>query len=253
MIAQTLVDVSHQPAGARDPGAGPRSAGLGPPRRARDQGGDRAHPDHAGDDQGHERDVSRSPTPVPLRREPEGRGYPPAVPIEVVAYDARWPALADAARDELVTALPGVFVEIEHIGSTSVPGLAAKPIIDLMAAAGSLSGVTEQDPTLRTLGYERHETGMPGRLFYRRDRDGRRTHQLHVVTMDSWPTRNERILRDYLRTHADDAARYGALKQALSSQHSVSLAYTRAKTELIQELTDRARAERGLPPVPVWE
>jgi hypothetical protein len=53
---------------------------------------------------------------------------------ERVAYDARWPALADAARAELLSALPGVFVEIEHIGSTSVPGLAAKPIIDLMAA-----------------------------------------------------------------------------------------------------------------------
>ncbi len=175
------------------------------------------------------------------------------MPIEVVAYDARWPALADAARDELLTALPGVFVEIEHIGSTSVPGLAAKPIIDLMAAAGSLPGVTEQDSTLRTLGYERHETGMPGRLFYRRGRAGRRTHQLHVVTVDSWLTRNERFLRDYLRTHPADAARYGALKQTLSSAHSDSLAYTRAKTDLIQDLTDRARAELGLPPVPVWE
>jgi GrpB-like predicted nucleotidyltransferase (UPF0157 family) len=175
------------------------------------------------------------------------------VPIEVVAYDARWPALADSARDELVTALPGVFVEVEHIGSTSVPGLAAKPIIDLMAAARSLAGVTEHDDTLRTLGYERHETGMPGRLFYRRDRAGRWTHQLHVVLADSWPTGNERILRDHLRTHPADAARYGALKLTLSSEHSDSLAYTRAKTQLIQELTDRARAERGLPPVPVWE
>jgi GrpB-like predicted nucleotidyltransferase (UPF0157 family) len=175
------------------------------------------------------------------------------VPIEVVPYDARWPALAGSARAELLDALPGVLVEVEHIGSTSVPGLAAKPIVDLMAAAGSLPGVTEHDEALRTLGYERHETGMPDRLFYRRDRDGRRTHQLHVVTMDSWPTRNERILRDYLRTHADDAARYGAFKQTLWSEHSDPLAYTRAKTELIQELTDRARAERGLPPGPVWE
>ncbi len=173
--------------------------------------------------------------------------------IEVVAYDARWPAMADSAREELLHALPGVLVEVEHIGSTSVPGLAAKPIIDLMAATGSLSGVTAQDEALRTLGYERHDTGMPGRLFYRRDRAGRRTHQLHVVTADSWPTRNERILRDHLRDHPADAARYGALKRSLSSEHSDSLAYTRAKTDLIQELTDRARAELGLPSVPVWE
>ena len=175
------------------------------------------------------------------------------MPVEVVAYDARWPALADSARAELLSALPGVFVDIEHIGSTSVPGLAAKPIIDLMAAADSLPGVTEHDGALRTIGYERYETGMPGRLFYRRDRNGRRTHQLHVVTVDSWPTRNERILRDHLRTHPADAARYGALKQTLSAEHTDSPAYTRAKTDPIQELTDRARAGRGLPPVPVWE
>ncbi len=70
-----------------------------------------------------------------------------------------------------------------------------------MAAAGSLSGVTEHDETLRTLGYER----------------------------------------------------YGALKRTLSPEHGDSLPYTRAKTDLIQELTDRARAGLGLPPVPVWE
>jgi GrpB-like predicted nucleotidyltransferase (UPF0157 family) len=175
------------------------------------------------------------------------------VPIEVVGYDAGWPALAGSAREELLSALPGVLLEVEHIGSTSVPGLAAKPIIDLMAAAGLLSRVIEGDETLRGLGYERHETGMPGRLFYRRDRAGRRAYQLHVVTVDSWPTRNERILRDYLRTHPTDAARYGALKQSLSSEHSDSLAYTRAKTDLVQELTDRARADLALPPVPVWE
>lgn len=73
------------------------------------------------------------------------------------------------------------------------------------------------------------------------------------MTVDSWPTGNERILHDHLRTHPADAARHGALKRALSAEHTDSLAYTRAKTDLIQELTDRARADRGLPPVPVWE
>jgi GrpB-like predicted nucleotidyltransferase (UPF0157 family) len=92
---------------------------------------------------------------------------------------------------------------------------------------------------------------MPNRLFYRRDRDGRRTHHLHVVTAETWPTRNERLLRDYLRGHPRDAARYGELKLLVLDNESD--AYTRAKTDLIQELTDRARTELGLPPVPVWE
>jgi GrpB-like predicted nucleotidyltransferase (UPF0157 family) len=66
-------------------------------------------------------------------------------------------------------------------------------------------------------------------------------------------TRNQLLLRDYLRQHPDDAARYGALKKRLAALDDNGDDYTRTKTELIQELTDKARAERGLPPAPVWE
>lgn len=94
---------------------------------------------------------------------------------------------------------------------------------------------------------------MPGRLFYRRDETGRRAYHLHVVPATTWATRNELLLRDYLRTHPVDAQRHGALKRELAVRHEASADYTRAKTDLIQELTDRARAARGLPAVPVWE
>ncbi len=173
--------------------------------------------------------------------------------IEVVDYDDAWPRNADAACVELRDSLPGLFTEIEHIGSTSVPGLVAKPIIDLMAAAEDLAQVAAQDATLRLIGYQRHDTGMPGRLFYRRDENGRRAYHLHVVPATTWATRNELLLRDYLRANPADAQRYGALKRELAVRHEASADYTRAKTDLIQELIDRARAARGLPAVPVWE
>lgn len=173
--------------------------------------------------------------------------------IEIIEYDAAWPVLAAGASAELQAVAPGLFPHIEHIGSTSVPGLAAKPIIDLMAATTDLDGVTEHEDALRGLGYLRQDTGMPGRLFYYRDGEGRRTHHLHVVQASTLATRNELLLRDYLRTHPSDAARYAALKQRLSTTSPSGEDYTRAKTELIQELTDSARAERGLPSVPVWE
>jgi GrpB-like predicted nucleotidyltransferase (UPF0157 family) len=176
-----------------------------------------------------------------------------AVAIEIRDYDTRWPMLADEACRELSAALPGAFAAIEHIGSTAVPGLTAKPIIDLMAATPALSIVVDREPALDALGYQRHETGMPNRLFYLRDGNGRHRHHLHVVPADSWPGRNERLLRDYLRHHPDDAARYAALKRQLQRAVPDADAYTRAKTDLIQELTDRARAEHGLPLVPVWE
>ncbi|MFH8411235.1 GrpB family protein [Streptomyces sp. NPDC018019] len=173
--------------------------------------------------------------------------------IEVVPYDPAWPEQAAAAIADVREALSGVVTEIEHIGSTAVPGLAAKPIIDLMAAAEDLTAVETREEALARLGFRRDHNGMTGRLLYVRGDDSRRTHHLHVVTLESWPSRNQRILRDHLRKYPQDAARYAQLKQSLATGGATSDDYTQAKTELIQELTDRARAERGLPAVPVWE
>jgi GrpB-like predicted nucleotidyltransferase (UPF0157 family) len=171
--------------------------------------------------------------------------------IEVVEYDEAWPVRAAAARADLMSL--GVFDAVEHIGSTSVPGLAAKPVIDLMAAVTSLDAAAAADDALARLGYHPLDARMPGRLFYYRDEDGQRAYHLHVVTTDTWDTRNQRLLRDYLRAHPEDARRYGELKQRLAAEQTDGDEYTKAKTELIQELTDRARANRGLPPAPVWE
>ena len=171
--------------------------------------------------------------------------------IEIQDYDPTWPAVAATASADLRRRLPGVFTVIEHMGSTSVPGLPAKPVIDLMAAVPDLATVIANESALGD--YRRAETGMPNRLFYFRDHGGRRTHHLHVVPADTWPTRNELILRDHLRDHPEDAARYAAVKRRLVAAQVGPDEYTRGKTELIQELMDRARADRGLPAVPVWE
>ena len=176
--------------------------------------------------------------------------------IAIVDYDPRWPALAAESIGELTDAMPGVFTRIEHFGSTSVPGLAAKPVIDLMAGVTDLDDITDRlHKELPGLGYRYMDAGMAGRLFFPRDRDGVRTHHLHVVPVDGISARNEIILRDYLRRRPQDADRYGALKKAIAAElgDADSLAYTRRKTDLVQELVDAARADLGLAPVPVWE
>ena len=106
--------------------------------------------------------------------------------IEVVEYDEAWPVRAASARADLIPL--GVFDAVEHIGSTSVPGLAAKPVIDLMAAAASLDAVAAAGDALAGLGYHAFDTGMPGRLFYYRGEDGVRAYQLHVVPTGAGPT-----------------------------------------------------------------
>lgn len=176
--------------------------------------------------------------------------------IEIVDYDPSWPELAVLAIGELNEALPETFVRIEHFGSTAVPGLAAKPVIDLMAGVLDVEAVAERlNKTLPGMGYVLTDVGMPGRLFYLRDQDGIRTHHLHVVADDTLETRNEIMLRDYLRKRPEDAARYGALKRSvITTEPDLDMnMYTRRKTELIQELVDAARAEHGLPSVDVWE
>ena len=123
----------------------------------------------------------------------------------------------------------------------------------LMAAVDDLAIVEQQETVLARLGYSRHLNGMTDRLLYIRIQEGKRTHILHVVTLESWPTRNQRLLRDYLRTHPDDAARYAELKQRLVVNGVNASSFASEKTELIQELTDKAREELGLPSVSVWE
>lgn len=167
--------------------------------------------------------------------------------MTIAEPDPRWAGLG---RQACVVLAP-LFLAIEHIGSTAVPGLPAKPVIDLMAAADDLDKVN--DTALETLGYRAAPTDMPERLWYRREDYDSTAYHLHVVTAASWPTRNERLFRDHLLGHPGDRDRYAALKRELMDRFGTGPAYTRGKTELIQELTDAARAARGLPSVPVWE
>ncbi|MEU3382849.1 GrpB family protein [Streptomyces caelestis] len=173
--------------------------------------------------------------------------------IHVADYDPSWPLQAAIAIDALRAAAPGLFVKIEHIGSTAVPGLAAKPVIDLMAAVHDLTHAAPHQAALTGLGFHPHDNGMTDRLLYVRADNAVRSHILHVVTLESWPTRNQRIFRDYLRAHPEDAIRYAQLKRAIVAAGTGPGQYARAKTALVQELTDRARAQLGLPSVPVWE
>ncbi len=191
--------------------------------------------------------------------------------ILVVDSDPRWAGIAAALMAELRSALPGACEQMEHIGSTSVPGLPAKPVIDLMASTTDLDRIigVEQE-RLSPLGYTRFDTGMSGRLCYRREAGAApaervacdevvRRHRalpavhFHVVGVQGWAEQNERLLRDLLLADQEAARRYGDLKRRLAAEVSDVRLYTRAKTELIQELMDRARQQRGLPPVNVWE
>lgn len=170
--------------------------------------------------------------------------------VAVVAYDPRWPFLFEEERTHLLSCLPGELVRrVEHFGSTAVPGLMAKPIVDILVEVSCLDEAkTRIAPILEGQGYDyfwRPSWGNDTPPFYawfiKRDRTGRRTHHIHMV--ESWFEHWDRLLfRDYLIEHPELAREYGELKKTLSdSHHNDRISYTEAKAAFIKEVTGRAK------------
>lgn len=159
--------------------------------------------------------------------------------VSLSPYDTAWPVAFAAERDRLASCLPGRFVAIEHIGSTAVPGMPAKPIIDLLAGVASMTAADEASPlllqALDTTSAEFNRS-LPDRRWFMRWADGRRTHHLHVVVHNgaAW---NDRIaFRDALRSDATLASRYAALKQRLAAEFIDDReAYTEAKAGFVRD------------------
>lgn len=168
--------------------------------------------------------------------------------VRLVAYDSRWPELflSEAARLTRAVAAAGLEpLRFEHVGSTSVPGLAAKPVLDV--AAGRIATVSSTDyvPVMEEAGYiHRGEAGLPGRDFFRRGQ--LRTHHVHLVEIGGENWRRYLIFRDALR--ADNQARraYESLKQALAARYPRDReAYLEGKSAFVEELIGRSTAGGG--------
>jgi len=175
--------------------------------------------------------------------------------ISIVPYDSEWPRMFELEAANLRSLIPaGLAGRIEHFGSTAVPGLAAKPIVDILVEVRSLSEARDAiAPILQSTGaYEyfwRTDVSPPYAWFIKRDPQGRRTHHIHMVENESrlW----ERLLfRDYLREFPEEAFRYEQLKRELAGRHSADrISYTNAKAEFIMSLTQRARQYYGAQPI----
>src|SRR4051812_19558232 len=130
--------------------------------------------------------------------------------ITVVEYDPHWPQAYAQASAEIATAIGEPLRAIHHIGSTSVPGLAAKPVIDMLAIVTDLAAVDAASARMEVIGYEvMGEFGMPGRRYFRRDNAaGVRTHQVHAFTLGSPHVERHLAFRDFLRAHPAVAREY---------------------------------------------
>lgn len=163
-------------------------------------------------------------------------------PVHLVAYSARWPQVFAAERGRLCRALGVAESAFEHIGSTAVPRLTAKPIVDFMLGVEKCPPPTVLRSRIVQLGYEDlGEAGVPGRTYFRIRRP--QAFNLHVVRRGGAHWKSNLALRDYLRSHLDAAAKYGdAKREALVTGKGRLQAYSRAKAFVLDELLAEARA-----------
>ena len=176
--------------------------------------------------------------------------------IVLADYDAAWAEMYEQDRAAIVGVLGEMVRGIEHVGSTSVPGLAAKPIIDIILGVDA-NDLDRIIAPLQRIGYEYNpdwEISLPHRRYFRRLlADGTNTHHLHAVAMGGEFWQRHLRFRDYLRAHPSTAEEYGALKRENARQHQSSIDYTFAKTEFIRSVgalagvPHRARLSRHAP------
>lgn len=141
--------------------------------------------------------------------------------IEVLPYDPEWANLFHKEAKIILNALGSTVASIHHIGSTAVPGILAKPIIDVLVEATTLAAMDRGAPNLVAQGYEAMgEHGIPGRRYFRKtDSVGRRAFHVHGFVVGDPAARRHSTFRDYLREHPDVAQAYSTLKRDLAARH----------------------------------
>lgn len=169
--------------------------------------------------------------------------------IEVVDYDQDW----IAAFGNEAAILKAVFreraIEVHHIGSTAVPGLDAKPIIDILVVLDDTDNITSFDRAMQDAAYRvRGECldavipGTPGRFYFTKETNGVRSHHVHVCAKGHHEIFDKLAFRDYLRAHSSEAAAYGELKRRIAAEYRFdNIGYMRAKDEFVKTMLLEAR------------
>jgi GrpB-like predicted nucleotidyltransferase (UPF0157 family) len=165
--------------------------------------------------------------------------------VEIVEYDPKWVTLYREERARILAVIGHLQVAVEHIGSTAVVGLGAKPVIDIMVGVDCLSDAQLCMEPLKSLGYRYHpeiEATMPDRRFFGKGEPPKEQHyHVHMVEKGSEFWRVHLAFRDYLRSHPETSRQYCKLKKKLASEYgSDREGYTEAKTEFIESIVAKA-------------
>jgi len=164
--------------------------------------------------------------------------------IEVVPHDPQWPELLEREVEELSAVFGREIVAAHHIGSTAIPGILAKPIIDVMLEVRDIDRIDSFNREMRARGYVPKGTfGIAGRRFFIKGSEIHRSHHIHVFEEGHPEVARHLAFRDYLRTHPGEAQTYSRLKDDLARRfpHDID-GYTSGKDRFIKEIDRRAEA-----------
>ncbi len=170
--------------------------------------------------------------------------------ITIVPYDPAWPAMFEAEAERIRQTLGELSLRVEHVGSTSIPGLAAKPVVDIQVSVASLKPRGIYLESLARLGYRHVDVGPFDLVypFFQKPAEWPCTHHVHLCVAGSEEERRHLAFRDYLRRHPPVAAEYVALKHQLAAAHHGAThesreRYSLSKSEFITSVLERAFAE----------
>ncbi|MFD2328965.1 GrpB family protein [Cohnella sp. GCM10020058] len=162
--------------------------------------------------------------------------------VRLSDYSNEWVRLYEDEVAFLSAIFGDEIVHFEHFGSTSVPGMKAKPVIDMMGVVRNIDRIDAYNDRMRLLGYDvAGEWGIPGRRLLRKGGE-ERTHHIHFYETDNPEIERHLIFRDYLRCHPAEAARYSRFKEALAERYARTNEYSPAKKAFVSEMERLALA-----------
>lgn len=161
--------------------------------------------------------------------------------IVVKPYNKKWKVKFKNGKNKLEKTFDDIIVEIHHIGSTAIPGIKAKPVIDIMVVVEDINKVDSYTEAMKALGYDpKGEFGIENRRFFQKGGNNR-THHVHIFQQGNKEIKRHLNFRDYMRAHPKQAQKYSRLKETLANKYSHNISkYIEGKNDFIAEIDNKA-------------
>ncbi len=162
--------------------------------------------------------------------------------VGVVSYNPNWKKMYKEESEKIKNILNDIIVDIHHIGSTAIPGIKAKPVIDILVEVKNIKAVDQYNNKMEELRYEvMGEHGIPKRRFFRKG-GNKRTHHIHIFQAGNEEIERHINFKEYLITHPDKGREYSKLKEKLVNKYAYDVEnYTNGKSDFIKEIDKKAK------------